>query len=177
MNENTKNILLITELLSGRLLHDFANSMNGITFGVEELEVIDKNDADAQKEALLFLKSSDDLIYKHKVMKQAYSSSMDNYSFDKTKSNIENYLLKKVKLTWKIDAYSAKNKEDLIEKINKIISNMVLTIASAVAEVELVSVLLSQTEDKMLLTIKILNEHKPISKSLVDKLIKKMTLI
>ncbi|WP_338062913.1 histidine phosphotransferase family protein [Wolbachia endosymbiont of Drosophila leontia] len=80
---------------------------------------------------------------------------------------------KKVKLTWKIDAYSAKNKEDLIEKINKIISNMVLTIASAVAEVELISVLLSQTEDKMLLTIKILNEHKPISKSLVDKLIKK----
>lgn len=74
--------------------------MNGITFGVEELEVIDKNDADAQKEALLFLKeSSDDLIrvYKHKVMKQAYSSSMDNYSFDKTKSNIENYLLKKCK--------------------------------------------------------------------------------
>lgn len=89
MNENTKNILLITELLSGRLLHDFANSMNGIMFGLEELEVIDK-------EALSFLKeSSDDLIYKHKVMKQAYSSSMDNYSFDKTKSNIENYLLKK----------------------------------------------------------------------------------
>lgn len=50
---------------------------------------------------------------------------------------------------------------------------MVLTIASTVAEVELVSVLLSQTEDKMLLTIKILNEHKSISKSLVDKLIKK----
>ncbi len=41
------------------------------------------------------------------------------------------------------------------------------------AEVELVSVLLSQTEDKMLLTIRILNEYKPISKSLVDKLIKK----
>ncbi|WP_265036524.1 MULTISPECIES: hypothetical protein [unclassified Wolbachia] len=72
-----------------------------------------------------------------------------------------------------MDAYSTKNKEDLIEKINKIISNMVLTIASAVAEVKQVSVLLSQTEDKILLTIKILNKHKPISKSLVDKLIKK----
>ncbi|WP_265026043.1 MULTISPECIES: hypothetical protein [unclassified Wolbachia] len=96
MNKNTKNILLITELLSGQLLHDFANSMNGIMFGLEELEVIDKNDADAQKEALSLLKeSSDDLIYKYKVMKQAYSSSMDNYSFDQTKSNIENYLLKK----------------------------------------------------------------------------------
>ncbi len=96
MNKNTKNILLITELLSERLLHDFANSMNGIMFGLEELEVIDKNDADAQKEALSLLKeSSDNLIYKHKVMKQAYSSSADNYSFDQTKSNIENYLLKK----------------------------------------------------------------------------------
>ncbi|RDD34465.1 hypothetical protein Wcon_01454 [Wolbachia endosymbiont of Cylisticus convexus] len=50
---------------------------------------------------------------------------------------------------------------------------MVITIASAVAEVELVSILLSQTEDKTLLTIKILNEHKPISKSLVNKLTKK----
>ncbi|XHD31086.1 hypothetical protein NOX90_06475 [Wolbachia endosymbiont of Anurida maritima] len=70
--------------------------MNGIMFGLEELEVIDKNDADTQKEALSLLKeSSDDLIYKHKVMKQAYSSSVDNYSFDQTKSNIENYLLKK----------------------------------------------------------------------------------
>ncbi|RDD34464.1 hypothetical protein Wcon_01453 [Wolbachia endosymbiont of Cylisticus convexus] len=91
-----KNILLITELLSGRMLHDFANSMNGIMFGLEELEVVDENNANIQKGALSLLKeSSDDLIYKYKVMKQAYSSSSDNCSFDKTKSNIENYLLKK----------------------------------------------------------------------------------
>ncbi|WP_244953453.1 hypothetical protein [Wolbachia pipientis] len=70
--------------------------MNGIMFSLEELGVIDKNDAEIQKEALSLLKeSSDDLVYKHKVMKQAYSSSADNYSFDQTKSNIENYLLKK----------------------------------------------------------------------------------
>lgn len=96
MNKNIKNILLTIELLSGRLLHDFTNSMNGIMFSLEELGVIAKNDADIQKEALSLLKeSSDDLIYKHKVMKQAYSSSADNYSFYQTKSNIENYLLKK----------------------------------------------------------------------------------
>ncbi|QMV46418.1 hypothetical protein HC358_05285 [Wolbachia pipientis] len=96
MNKNIKNILLTIDLLSGRLLHDFANSMNGIMFSLEELGVIDKNDAEIQKEALSLLKeSSDDLVYKHKVMKQAYSSSADNYSFDQTKSNIENYLLKK----------------------------------------------------------------------------------
>ncbi|MBR9983274.1 MAG: hypothetical protein MUP48_05185 [Wolbachia endosymbiont of Homalodisca vitripennis] len=117
-----KNIMLITECLSGRILHDFANSMQGIVGGLEELEennpnmlkeitslsmqgivsglegleVIDKNDADAQKKALSLLKeSSDDLMYKHKVMEQAYSCSLDNSSFDKTKSNIENYLKKK----------------------------------------------------------------------------------
>jgi hypothetical protein len=50
---------------------------------------------------------------------------------------------------------------------------MVLTIASAVAEVERMSVLLSQVKNKTLLTIQILNEHKPISKSLVYKLSKK----
>jgi hypothetical protein len=96
MNENIKNTLLIMELLSGRLLHDFANSMNGIMFGLEEFETGDESDLNAHKEALSLLKeSSDDLIYKHKVMKQAYSVSGDNSSFDKTKSNIENYLLKK----------------------------------------------------------------------------------
>ncbi|MDR2831775.1 MAG: hypothetical protein LBV62_02585 [Rickettsiales bacterium] len=96
MSKNIKNILLVTELLSGRLLHDFANSMNGIMFGLEEFEAGDENDADAQKEALSLLKeSSDDLIYKHKVMKQAYSSSADNLSFGQTKLNIKKYLLKK----------------------------------------------------------------------------------
>ncbi len=91
-------MLLITELLSGRLLHDFANSMNGIMFALEELEAGGKNDAGAWKEALSLLReSSDDLMYKHKVMKQAYSSSADNRSFDRTKLNTENYLLKKNK--------------------------------------------------------------------------------
>ncbi|MGL9725259.1 MAG: hypothetical protein ACR5KV_00465 [Wolbachia sp.] len=40
-----KNTLSITKSLSGRILHDFANSMNGIMFGLEGLEVINKNNA------------------------------------------------------------------------------------------------------------------------------------
>ncbi|QKX02685.1 hypothetical protein GOY07_00195 [Wolbachia endosymbiont of Litomosoides sigmodontis] len=96
MSKNIKNILSITELLSGKLLHDFANSMNGIMCGLEELEVVHQNGTNVCKEALLLLReSSDDLIYKHKVMKQAYSSSADNHSFNQTKLNIANYLLKK----------------------------------------------------------------------------------
>lgn len=63
--------------------------------------------------------------------------------------------------------------EDLIERINKIISNMVITIISAVAQIELVSILLTKIEDKTLLTIKVVNKHKSISKSLVSKLTKK----
>ncbi|WP_264331008.1 MULTISPECIES: histidine phosphotransferase family protein [unclassified Wolbachia] len=63
--------------------------------------------------------------------------------------------------------------EDLIERINKIISNMVITIVSAVAQIELVSILLAKTEDKTLLTIKVENEHRSISTSLVSKLTKK----
>lgn len=50
---------------------------------------------------------------------------------------------------------------------------MVITIASAVAEIEQMSVLLSQAEGKALLTVQVLNEHKPISRSLVEKLNKK----
>ncbi|MGL9689049.1 MAG: hypothetical protein ACR5K6_04855 [Wolbachia sp.] len=72
--------------------------MNGIMFALEELEAGGKNDAGACKEALSLLReSSDDLMHKYKVMKQAYSSSADNRSFDLTKLNIENYLLKKNK--------------------------------------------------------------------------------
>ncbi|MGL9689048.1 MAG: histidine phosphotransferase family protein [Wolbachia sp.] len=66
-----------------------------------------------------------------------------------------------------------KCKVSLIEKINKIISSMVITIASAVAEVERVSILLSQEKDKTLLTMQVSSEHKPLSKSLVEKLSKK----
>lgn len=96
MNENTKDTLLIMELLSGRLLHDFASPMTGIMFSLEELETGDGSDFKAQKEALSLLKeSSNSLICTHKIMQQAYSSSADNHSFDQTKSNIKNFLLKK----------------------------------------------------------------------------------
>ncbi|QOD38808.1 hypothetical protein ID128_01330 [Candidatus Wolbachia massiliensis] len=86
--------------------------------------------------------------------------------------NIENYLLK-IKLSWKADACFLKGEVSLTEKINKIISNMVITLASAVAEVERMSIFLSQVGDRTLLTMQILNEHKPLSKSLVEKLSEK----
>ncbi|MDG7052829.1 MAG: hypothetical protein LKM45_02980 [Wolbachia endosymbiont of Alcedoecus sp.] len=78
-----------------------------------------------------------------------------------------------MKLTWKTDVYFVKCKVSLIEKINRIISNMVITIASAVAEVERMSVLLSKGKDKTLLTMQVSSEDRPLSKSLVEKLSKK----
>ncbi|MCA7009964.1 hypothetical protein LEM02_00985 [Wolbachia endosymbiont of Tribolium confusum] len=80
------------------------------------------------------------------------------------------FIKKKVKLQWRVSECLTEN---LIEKINKIISNMVITIISAVAQIELVSILLTKTEDKTLLTIKVVNEHKSISTLLVSKLTKK----
>ncbi|MBR9983273.1 MAG: hypothetical protein KFE24_02085 [Wolbachia endosymbiont of Homalodisca vitripennis] len=77
---------------------------------------------------------------------------------------------KKVKLKWEISECPTK---DLIKRINKIISNMVITIVSAVAQFEELSISLTKTEDKTLLTIKVANEHKLISTSLVNKLTKK----
>ncbi|MBV0899493.1 MAG: hypothetical protein KTV77_01835 [Wolbachia endosymbiont of Fragariocoptes setiger] len=86
----SKKTLLMMELISGRLLHDFANSMNGIMFGLEELETGDQN------EALSLIKESfNDLLTKYKVIKQAYSVSGHNLSFTQTKMNINDYLLKK----------------------------------------------------------------------------------
>jgi len=90
MKENTKNTLLIMELLSGRLLHDIANSMNGIMFGLEEFE-----DGDQQEALSLIKESFNNLLAQYKVMKQAYSISDDNLNFSQSESNIHNYLLKK----------------------------------------------------------------------------------
>lgn len=58
---------------------------------------------------------------------------------------------------------------DLIEKINKIISSMVLTISAAMAEIEEISIMLSEAGNRTLLTIKISNEHKALSRHLVYK--------
>lgn len=94
IDQNIKDTLLIMESLSGKLIHDFANPMTGIMCSVADLETGDN--CDVQKEALLQLKeSSDDLLFRLKVMRQAYSSSADNYSFEQTKSNITNLLKKK----------------------------------------------------------------------------------
>lgn len=75
-----------------------------------------------------------------------------------------------MKLEWIVDKYPT---EGLVERINKIISNMIITIISVVAEVELVSILLTQIKNKTLLTIKVINKHKSISESLANKLTKK----
>lgn len=163
MKENTKNTLLIMELLSGLLLHDIANSMNGIMFGLEEFE-----DGDKQEALSLIKESFNHLLAQYKVMKQAYSISDDNLNFCQTESNIHNYLLnKKIKFTWKTSSFTTAT--HLIEKINKIISSMVLTISTTMADVEQISILLSEVDGRTLLTIKISNEHKTLSRYLVDK--------
>ncbi|MDN5247795.1 MAG: hypothetical protein QWI36_01495 [Wolbachia endosymbiont of Tyrophagus putrescentiae] len=159
--------LLITELLSGRLLHDLAGSMGGIMFGLEELEFGN------QEEALSLIKESfNDLLAKYKLMRQAYSISDDNLSFEQTKSNIENYLLKrKTKFTLEVSHFDASI--NCIEKVNKIISSLILTISGTVADIEQISALLNYTENKISLTIKISNEHKPLSRYFVDQLTSK----
>ncbi|MGL9725260.1 MAG: hypothetical protein ACR5KV_00470 [Wolbachia sp.] len=49
---------------------------------------------------------------------------------------------------------------------------MVITIISAVAQIELVFILLTKTEDKTRLNIKVINKHESISTSFVSKLTK-----
>ncbi|WP_333023244.1 hypothetical protein [Wolbachia endosymbiont of Pentidionis agamae] len=94
MNDDTKNTLTITELFSEHLLHDFANSISGLIFGFEELKASDQNNT--QKEVISLLEEIfNDLINKHRIMRQAYAYSESNLSFEKTKLNIESHLLKK----------------------------------------------------------------------------------
>nr|WP_253300227.1 hypothetical protein [Wolbachia endosymbiont of Chironomus riparius] len=66
--------------------------------------------------------------------------------------------------------------ESIIERVNKIISSIILTISDTVAEIDQILILLTQEENKILLTIRIFNEHKSLSKYLIDKLINKSTI-
>ncbi|OEY86502.1 hypothetical protein BIY23_03700 [Wolbachia pipientis] len=165
MNENATDILLTIELFSSRMFHDFANSMSGVIFGIEELEF---GDTSTRKEALFLIKESfNDLLAKYKIMKQAYSISDSNSCFSQTRSNIENYLLqKKIKLVW--DIIGCNTQIDVIEKTNKIIASIILTVSVAIAGIHEISIVLSNDmQDKMLLIIKV---HSQFSKSFADKL-------
>ncbi len=151
MDQDTSSALSIAEIIAARLFHDFASPISGIINSVEFLK-----SENVQTETLSFLQnSSDELLYRFKIMQQAYSFSESNLSFQETKDNIKNYLSqKKIEIEWNTEILCIED-TSLIEKINKIISNTIVLIASRIISRGTISLAIEKVNDKTLVNVAI----------------------
>ena len=110
------------EVLAARLLHDVAGSIGSVVSYVEcFLEDPDSHDMRCSLEEAV-----EGMIARFRLVRQAYSTSEDNSSFDNTRRHIEEYLKKRgiSRLDWSIEARFAD--ADTVEKVNKLIIQAVL---------------------------------------------------
>ncbi|WP_339046241.1 histidine phosphotransferase family protein [Candidatus Mesenet endosymbiont of Agriotes lineatus] len=155
-----QNILLsVVELITARLFHDFASPMNGIINSVEFFE----SDS-VEEEALSILQEgSNSLLYKFKMMRQAYSFSESNSSFEEIKNNIINYLsYKKIAIEWSIENLDVEDKS-LIEKINKVIANVAILINYKIANDSAILLTVKEIGDEIVVAVKITKKGENIS--------------
>ncbi|CAH58389.1 hypothetical protein FDZ58_03690 [Ehrlichia ruminantium] len=141
------DVLSNIELISARLLHDLAGSVGAI---VNYIECLGDDESLSGSMMPLLSDASNDVMNKFKLLKQAYSISDDNGDFNSTKCNIENYLTrKKVILEWNVNVqiFDA----ELIEKINKLLTNMVMVLMLFVINGNRVKIMLSSMSDGHLL--------------------------
>ncbi|GAT76509.1 hypothetical protein EHRUM1_06930 [Ehrlichia ruminantium] len=141
------DVLSNIELISARLLHDLAGSVGAI---VNYIECLGDDESLSGSMMPLLSDASNDVMNKFKLLKQAYSISDDNGDFNSTKYNIENYLTrKKVILEWNVNVqiFDA----ELIEKINKLLTNMVMVLMLFVINGNRVKIMLSSMSDGHLL--------------------------
>ncbi|WP_078400132.1 histidine phosphotransferase family protein [Ehrlichia ruminantium] len=141
------DVLSNIELISARLLHDLAGSVGAI---VNYIECLGDDESLSRSMMPLLSDASNDVMNKFKLLKQAYSISDDNGDFNSTKYNIENYLTrKKVILEWHVNVqiFDA----ELIEKINKLLTNMVMVLMLFVINGNKVKIMLSSMSDGNLL--------------------------
>ncbi|WP_236715952.1 histidine phosphotransferase family protein, partial [Ehrlichia ruminantium] len=141
------DVLSNIELISAKLLHDLAGSVGAI---VNYIECLGDDESLSRSMMPLLSDASNDVMNKFKLLKQAYSISDDNGDFNSTKYNIENYLTrKKVILEWHVNVqiFDA----ELIEKINKLLTNMVMVLMLFVINGNKVKIMLSSMSDGNLL--------------------------
>ena len=137
-DQKNLNQVFIMELLSARFFHDIAGSIGAIANSVEFLK--EEDEAMRSQSISLLDESSDDLMSKFKLLRQAYSFSDSNMSIADTKINIAGYLArKKIALSWDLSHVYIENSAD-IERINKIISNIVIICVSSMLEGHLISI-------------------------------------
>ncbi|QXK91748.1 hypothetical protein HL033_03180 [Neoehrlichia mikurensis] len=164
-NINAKNILLHMELLSAKLLHDLAGPIGAV---VNYIEFLSEGDSDKSKDFIcLLMEASNEIMARFRLSRQSYSFSEDNKNFSSTKANVEEYLdTKKVKLSWNI-AVQIYNVQ-LVEKINKLVSNIIILSTMIMIDGKEVEVLLQEDGDKVVLKITLKAQGIEICESIQD---------
>ncbi|AAZ68696.1 histidine phosphotransferase family protein [Ehrlichia canis] len=141
------DILSNVELVSARLLHDLAGSVGAI---VNYIECLSDDEGLCEDMMSLLSDAANDVMNKFKLLKQAYSISDDNGDFGVTKHNIKNYLKrKKILLEWDVDVQLFD--VELVEKVNKLLTNMVMILMYFMINGSKVKVTLSKSSDGGLL--------------------------
>ncbi|QGR02717.1 hypothetical protein EDL79_03665 [Ehrlichia ruminantium] len=116
------DVLSNIELISARLLHDLAGSVGAI---VNYIECLGDDENLSGNMMPLLSDAANDVMNKFRLLKQAYSISDDNGDFNSTKCNVENYLArKKISLEWDINVQIFD--VELVEKVNKLLTNIIM---------------------------------------------------
>ncbi|KJV69121.1 histidine phosphotransferase family protein [Candidatus Neoehrlichia procyonis] len=172
-NISEKSILSCTELLSAKLLHDLAGPIGAIVNYIEFLSEGDKSNKDF---VCLLSEASHEIMARFRISRQSYSLSEDNKSFSSAKANIEEYLnTKKVRLSWNIKSQMLN--VQLITKINKLISNIIMLSMLIMINGEEIVVLLQEEGDRVILKITLKAQSIEIHKNIQDILDKKADYI
>ncbi|AAV86875.1 histidine phosphotransferase family protein [Anaplasma marginale] len=121
-DEQSVGVLANMEVLSARLLHDLAGSVGAMVSYVECLV----EDPESEGTLRSLEEASEEIIARFRLLRQAYSLSEDNASFDKTQSNIRQYLQKRgvAQLLWEVEAQFAD--AELVEKVNRLLAHIAL---------------------------------------------------
>ena len=163
------DILLNIELVSARLLHDLAGSVGAM---VNYIECLSDDENLSEDMVPLISDAANDVMNKFKLLKQAYSISDDNGDFNSTKSNIEGYLKrKKIVLEWNVSVQIFD--VELVEKINKLLTNTVMILMLFMIHGNKVNVNLSRSSTGELLIQAIAHAQKiemhESAKNILDK--------
>lgn len=139
------------EVLAARLLHDVAGSIGSVVSYVEcFLEDPESHDMRCSLEEAV-----EGMITRFRLVRQAYSTSEDNSSFDNTRHHVEEYLKRRgiARLDWSIEAEFAE--AEVVEKVNKLIIQAVLFSVMIMVKGKAIAVSVRRVEGSIVILLRL----------------------
>ena len=162
--EHNSRELANMEVLSARLLHDVAGSIGSVISYVEC--VLDDPESDDVKGCLE--EAVEGMVSRFRFIRQAYSASEDNSSFENTKNHVEQYLKKRgmTLSSWQIEVQFSDT--EFVEKVNKLIVQAVLFSAMIMVRGHGISVTVRKSGNTVKLKLFLEAEEVSVHKDIED---------